>query len=252
MGRSIIPLDGKRFGKLTVLYVSERRSNEGKPFWYCVCDCGNETEVLGNNLKMGLVKSCGCARVRAGAAGQYYVHTLKDLTGQHFGRWTVLGLGERRDRRTFWTCECACGTIRDVAGNNLRRGMSTSCGCYHREKASESAFKHGLVDNPLYAVWVSMKDRCSNPNNKSWRWYGGKGIQVCPRWTEDFRNFWEDMSGTWEPGLTLHRKDSSKGYEPNNCCWVTWDVQWQESLESRARNRYSSVAIVGDLWSKEK
>jgi hypothetical protein len=64
-----------------------------------------------------------------------------DLTGQRFGRWSVLGLHSGRDGNVRWTCECSCGTVRPVLGGSLRAGRSTSCGCvwrrhsdHHRER----------------------------------------------------------------------------------------------------------------------
>ena len=52
-----------------------------------------------------------------------------DLTGQTFGRWTVLSPAERdKQGRARWRCRCSCGNERIVSASNLRRGMSTSCG----------------------------------------------------------------------------------------------------------------------------
>jgi hypothetical protein len=252
MGRPVVDITGFRFGKLTVLELSSRRTNDGKPFWYVGCDCGTVKEVTGSNLKNGLVKSCGCERAaRSGADGIFYGNAFKNLTGKSFGRWTVLGRA-RTNRPIKWVCECTCGTIRTVVGNNLRRGMTLSCGCYHKEKASEAAFKHGKIDHPLYVVWSSMKERCYNPANKAWRWYGGKGIQVHQDWKDNFQNFYNDMAPTWKPGLWLDRVDSSKEYGPQNCRWVTPRDQWKEAFRSRRGYEYVEpvTEIDYDLFSE--
>lgn len=49
---------GNKFGMLTV--IEKSKSINGKAYWLCKCDCGNETIVSGSNLRTGAVKSCGC------------------------------------------------------------------------------------------------------------------------------------------------------------------------------------------------
>lgn len=73
-----------------------------------------------------------------------------DLTGKQFGRWTVLEYcGNYK-----WKCQCNCPqhTIRIVSGQNLRRGRSTSCGCYNREIASKNLSK--IARKPNYYIIV--------------------------------------------------------------------------------------------------
>lgn len=79
-------------------------------------------------------------------------HPLNDLTGQRFGRLTVIERGESRihttlrpfgspttRKTTCWVCQCSCGNIVTVTRNNLISGASTSCGCKRKEKMGEVA-----------------------------------------------------------------------------------------------------------------
>lgn len=99
-----------------------------------------------------------------------------------------------------------------------------------------SRFKHGAYGTPIYKKWMGMKRRCLNPHDKSYPRYGGAGVTVSASWM-DFQNFSRDMASTFKAGLTIERKDNSKGYSKENCRWAT-------KLE-QARNK-KSVRLF--LW----
>ena len=112
-----IDLTGQRFGKLTVIRRSDRSDHHGL-FWLCRCDCGNEKEIKGCFLRAGKIKSCGCLRKNKGKI---------DLTGQRFGKLTVLH--ESEEKKGYWMCQCDCGNIKEVKGVKLRYGQTKTCGC---------------------------------------------------------------------------------------------------------------------------
>jgi hypothetical protein len=81
---------------------------------------------------------------------------------------------------------------------------------------------HGMSFSRLYKVWMDMRRRCYSPKAFGYQWYGGKGVQVCQEWFLSFLAFkaWALATG-YTDDLTIDRKDSSKGYGPENCQWLT-------------------------------
>jgi hypothetical protein len=119
-------------------------------------------------------------------------------------------------------------------------GLQALCSKCHSEVTSgeneERKEKRGFYKThpSEYTCYVSMKDRCHNPNSNSYPHYGGRGITVCTRWRDSFLDFYEDI-GARPTGTTLDRVDGSKGYNPDNCKWSTFKEQ--------ANNTYTNVLI---------
>lgn len=171
--------------------------------------------------------------------------TLIDLTGRRFGNLVVLCRAENllcKGRiTTRWLCRCDCGNEKIISGKHLKSGAVISCGCVGKIHSAESKIKHGKARSRIYSVWCNMKNRCYNPNVRSYKTYGARGITVCDEWKSSFTAFykWALKSGYDETAgygeCSLDRIDNDKGYFPENCRWVSFKVQ---ANNRRQGNRY--------------
>ena len=160
-----------------------------------------------------------------------------------FGRWTVVRQGSERRK---WLCRCTCGNTREVFSPTLINGQSQSCGCRNKEIVGDLFRTHGKTGTLLYRRWKNMRNRCNNPNNPSYKHYGGRGINVCRRW-DDFETFLADM-GTRPPGTEIDRRNNEGNYEPDNCRWASH----KEQSENMRRNHiieFDGKSLTLSQWS---
>ena len=172
---------------------------------------------------------------------------LRDLSGQSFGQLTVierdLTIYPGKKKTTRWWCKCKCGKVFSANSDDIVRGHTNSCGCYHKQKASEFLTKersksnnYHLSKTKAYRTWRAMMSRCYKSNFTFYSYYGGRGIKVCERW-HTYTNFLEDM-GQPESNMTIDRIDPNGDYCPENCKWTT--------MQRQNNNRRSCIFVLID------
>lgn len=101
----------------------------------------------------------------------------------------------------------------------------------------------------LYSIYRGIIQRCYNHNEKSYRWYGGKGVKLCEEWLKEPLSFeiWALNNG-YKDNLTIDRIDSEKDYSPDNCRWSTALDNAKYKSTTRVLE-VDDVAYTGREWA---
>ena len=167
-----------------------------------------------------------------------------DLTGQRYGRLIFIrplyvdGL-----KQWIWELQCDCGCLHQTASGAVKSGNTKSCGCLAREavirrnKANRLSYSASRDHRYEYIAWRNMVTRCYNKRDRSYEYYGKRGITVCTRWRKSFEAFFADMGIRPTPKHSVDRFPDLKGnYEPSNCRWA--------SSAQQARNKTDNVMVT--------
>lgn len=120
--------------------------------------------------------------------------------------------------------------------------MCKSCGC-RRTIVGRQRRKYGAQSTdemPLYLVWRDIVGRCTSPSHRGYKWYGGRGIQICEAWRSDFAAFREYVGEPPGPGYSIDRIDNHGHYEPGNLRWAT-------RIEQARNTRSNRILTLGEL-----
>ena len=192
--------------------------------------------------------------------GLSYFTVQKEISiGEKFGLLTITDIDTTNTnikiRRVI--CDCECGTKdKSIRYDHLKNGDTVSCGCYNRsisrkmmeEEILPTMIKHGdsrrgSKHHYIFSVWMGAKQRCYNPNNKRYNTYGKLGITMYDEWINDYPLFKEYILtnlGERPEGKSKNRGDSysmdrinvTKGYEPGNLRWASFEVQMHNKTNS--------------------
>ncbi len=181
---------------------------------------------------------------------------VRDLTGQVFGRLTVVEFAghivAKTQRNASWRCRCECGGEIVTRAQWLQRGNVISCGCRQveiRSAVGDQQRTHGMFRSPEYTVWQNMKKRCLDTSYRRYPDYGGRGVTICARWLESFQNFIDDMGPRPSPKHSIERKDNAGNYEPSNCCWAARVVQDRNKRTNHVIT-YNGETMVLQAWAE--
>lgn len=184
--------------------------------------------------------------------GTFKGKKYKIQKGDVFTRLTVKYL--YHDKIRYAHCICNCENEIDVSIKSLLSGNTKSCGCLNKDLQMERNLKHGDGKRgnktKLYNIWVEMRRRCNTTTCRSYKDYGGRGIQVCTEWN-NFMKFkqWAYISGYIE-GLSIERIDVNGNYSPLNCTWIEKREQSKNRRTSHYIEYNGKIQTISD-WSRD-
>lgn len=183
-----------------------------------------------------------------------------DITGKTFNRLAVISyVGKNKHNNNLWNCKCVCENEVIVTAADLKSGNTKSCGCLQKEKAAitllNMSMTHGLSRDKehkktrLFRIWAGIRTRCLNPNDKTYKNYGGRGIKICNEWN-DFATFhnWAIANG-YDDNLSIERKDNDGNYEPSNCKWAN-DTEQANNKRTNRMIAHNGMTKTLSQWAK--
>lgn len=171
--------------------------------------------------------------------------------GDVFGRLTVVSeagfdVTSGGYRKRAVDVKCLCGAVKKVRTNDLVSERTVSCGCHLRDVTTDRNITHGKTYTRIFDIWCGMRKRCLNPRAQYYDKYSS--FDNSQEWLDSFEKFYEDMSPTYEDGLTLDRIDTFKGYSKENCRWATYEQQ-ARNQKSHSNN---TSGVNGVCWATTK
>ena len=175
--------------------------------------------------------------------------------GEIHGIYYISDVLPEKDKYGHWIYDCICtecGYHKYSHHGAIAGEKSVTTICNHKRANGEYlTYGHKWNNKRIGRIFKGMFNRCYNQNDKSYRWYGAKGIKICDEWRSNPESFeqWAVENG-YNDNLTIDRKKEEKDYCPENCRWIT--------LENNAKYKSTTkVTIVdgishtGKEWASE-
>jgi len=190
------------------------------------CICGNERVYTYSVVNRKVKNSCGCIR---SPLPKIKPLDLEEANKRDIGDWKIIEeVSRSRDKKgnivRMVTVQCACGYKKKVKYRNVK--LSKSCyDCAIHKINNRYTEQERKIRKSLRERLSGMKQRCYKEDNKSYRYYGAKGIRICDQWLESTESFIQwSLSNGFEMGLEIDREDPSGDYCPDNCRYITKEL----------------------------
>ena len=175
-------------------------------------------------------------------------------SGDKFGCLTAIELVHKVSKsgrvRAHWLCRCDCGGENIVDSGNLRNGNTRWCQLCASNYKRQHRATHGKSRSRVYNIWSKIKERVLNPDHPRYPDYGGRGIDMCPRWAASFEAFDDDMGVPPSDDHQIERKDNDKGYWPDNCVWANRFEQGANKRNNVVLTALGETHILAE-WSRK-
>lgn len=174
--------------------------------------------------------------------------------GEVHGVYTIVDMTGEKDKYGHWIYKCICnecGFETEFTYGGVAAPSRIASECIHlRANGDYIINRHKWKNKRVGRIFGGIINRCYNQNDKTYRWYGSKGIKVCQEWLDDPSQFEEwALSSGYKANLTIDRIHSDQDYCPENCRWI--------SLEDNARRagkvnwvNVENETLTGQQWAK--
>ena len=175
-------------------------------------------------------------------------HYTKDFTGKVFHYWTVMSYAGQNSQGYYsWNCRCICGSKRVLAGSGLKRGKYYSCGCHKRR----NYVIYHCHDKRLNGIWHGMIHRCHNEHRDRYNDWGGRGINVCDEWRNNFDTFADwSLSHGYSSNMQIDRIDNDGDYTPENCRWASSIEQGRNTRRNHIMMAFGEEKCIAQ-WAED-